>query len=214
MSENKLPDDIQKAYDRALLINSVLQPMVDEMEDEEDESAEEEDEQVKETEEFTKVEFDFVDEDDFELPVLSRRQFIIDFLEDHYGQVEIDKNRGENFLICWYQREDPGKVAAGDAMFYAFVGKSYLVIEVPCSLVDEVTPDDFLDFVSVWGRGRCGQANVLKNVVSTMLVEDHPDFALAMIDQLVEAARVYEAEVSGLEVPSPLFPQRSGDESL
>ena len=166
------------------------------------------------TEEFTEVEFDFADEDDSELPVLSRRQFIIDFLEDHYGQVEIDNNRGENFLTCWYQRQDPNKVTAGDAMFYAFLGKSYLVIEVPCSLVNEVTPDDFLDFVSLWGRGRRGQGNVLKNVVSTMLVEDHPDYALAMIDQLVEAARVYEAKVADLEVPSPLFPQRSGEESL
>ncbi len=143
-----------------------------------------------------------------ELPVLSARQHVFEFLEQHYGPVEIERGQNDNFLVCWYRRQVPEKPSKGDAFFYAFAGKSYLVIEVPCGFVDEVEADSLLQFTAVWGRGRRGQAHTFKNVVSTILVEEYPEHALVMIDQLIEAARTFEAEIAGIDLPENLFPMR------
>lgn len=142
----------------------------------------------------------------------SRLEFIREFLEQHYGLVEVEQGRPENFLICWYQRKEPTKVSKGDKFFYAFVGKAYLVIEVPCAFLDEVSGDDLLSYTAMWGRGQRGQARTFQNVVSVILVEEHPEYALTMMDQLIETARAFEASVTGVELPPKLLPSRGTED--
>lgn len=135
----------------------------------------------------------------------SRLEFIVEFLEKNYGKVEVEQGRGDNFFVCWYHRKDPQEVSKGDKFFYAFAGKAYLVIEVPCAFLDEVSGDDLLSFSALWGRGQRGKARTFQNVVSVILVEEHPEYALTMIDQLIETAVAFEAKVTGIDPPQNLF---------
>lgn len=153
-------------------------------------------------------ESDEFDGDDPSVAVLSIRDYAIEFLEEHYGPVEREETRGEGFFLCWYRKQKPNSVTKGDAFFYVFVGKSFLVVEVPCAFEDEVEAKSFLEFTSIWGRGKRGQAHTFKNVVSLVLLEEYPDYALGMIDQLVKDAREFEASQLGVELPPNLLPLR------
>ena len=134
--------------------------------------------------------------------------FVKSFLERHYGLLETPQDSNESSVLCWYQRKDPAKVSKGDSFFYAFIGGTFLVLEVPCGFADELSADALLEHVAMWGRGRRGSAHTFKNVVSVLLLEEYPEYAIAMIDQLISDAREFEAATSGLELPANLFPLR------
>lgn len=136
------------------------------------------------------------------------RQRVLDFLTHNYGPVEPQGDEESNFFVCRYQKKEPNSSTQRNFFFYGFLGKEFLEIQVPCALVDEVSAEDFLEFPSLWGRGRRGQALTLRNTVSTQLVEKHEVHALVMIDQLILDARNYEAELAGLEPPTDLFSDR------
>ena len=140
--------------------------------------------------------------------VLSQRDFVKSFLEYHYGLVETQQGGDERSVLCWHERKDPAKVSKGDSFFYAFIGKAYLVVEVPCGFADEVSTEALLEHVAMWGRGRRGSAHTFRNVVSVILLEEYPEYAVAMMDQLISDARQFEADNSGLELPENLFPLR------
>lgn len=144
----------------------------------------------------------------------SPRDRSVAFLEERYGPVEVEQGRGENFLLCWYERRDQSSASGEDRFFYVFVGKSYLVVEVPCAGADDVGPDDFLEFVSLWGRGRRGRANVFKNVVPQVLVESHAKYAESVIDQIIGDARTFEAQLYNLALPQNLFPNRAANRAF
>lgn len=149
-----------------------------------------------------------IDDEDLGDFIIPQHEFVKNFLERHYGLVETPQGSNESSVLCWYERKDPAKVSKGDSFFYAFIGSTFLVLDVPCGFADEVNADALLDHVAMWGRGRRGAANTFKNVVSVLLLEQHPEYAIAMIDQLISDAREFEAFTSGLELPANLFPLR------
>ena len=146
------------------------------------------------------------------------RQAILDFVAENYGHIDYwgqddgsqdgGSQDDSSMFLCWYDKKLPDTVSNGDKFFYVFASKTFLEISVPCAFFDEAELQSFLEHISIWGRGKMGQAFTLRNNFPTLFVEQHPDRAIVMIDQLIKAARTYEAKNSGEELPTNIFPNR------